>query len=294
MTTNYSNKNYFSKKNSEINSYKTRINNLKRSSRQNGYTLTKRLEFLYSKLQFFLQHLNNRINLSKLNISIILEQELISTRKTKLQSSNKIHNFTNLTLPDRFTTLLNKGTNFIPTTTNRTPNNLESTISSEVNSALQLIINKQKQHNATLKSNPTKSASKRFQPHLKRNHIKLLQQEQSKPNFNFNVIDYVYNTVLYTKHNLQSTNFTKRFYPQQTNITASSTEHIHKLQTSTDKNMYPSHGSLRNTNNILTTPRHTDESTILTLTLMSKLKLPVTKTEITFQTTDSPRQTKAT
>ena len=220
----------------EINLY----NSLKKTSQHKRYSLKKRLNSLHSNLQLLLQQLKNRQNLSKHNTAILLHQQTVSAQKIqleqeriKLQSTNKIHNFTETQLPEEDTNLLNKGTTFIPTQENFNPLKLSRTISSEINSALELIIKRPAQSSYTSKIKSSRN-KKRTKPYTKNNPIKLLQEEQLKPNFNFHLIDYVHNTISYTKHYLQSTNLKKLIQSHHTNITPSTTEHILKLQNSTD------------------------------------------------------------
>ena len=75
--------------------------------------------------------------------------------------------------------------------------------------------------------------------------LKLLQEEQTKPNFNHHVIDYVYNTVQYSKEYLQSHNFNQQLKPLHLlNISSATSQHIDDLEhnpniviTQTDKNL---------------------------------------------------------
>ena len=142
----------------EINLYTNKVNSLKKTSQHKGYSLKKRLNSLHSNLQLFLQQLKNRQNLSKHNTAILLHQQTVPARKIqleqeriKLQSTNKIHNFTETQLPEEVTNQLNKGTTFIPTQENFNPLKLSRTISSEINSALELIIKRpaQSSYNST-------------------------------------------------------------------------------------------------------------------------------------------------
>ena len=77
--------------------------------------------------------------------------------KEKLTSTNKIHNFTDITLSTDLINLLNKGTNFIPTSDLANISNLSNTITTEVNSALNQVIRKGTLANSTFKA---KSSSK--------------------------------------------------------------------------------------------------------------------------------------
>ena len=135
-----------------------------------------------------------------------MEQSLKSKRATftesekiKLSSSNKVHNFTSTPLPPDAISLLNKGTNFIPTTTTPSISSLQKTIESEVNTALCSLIRK-KNHTTKLNSSKTSKSLLRFHPYRNQMHpLPLLQQEQSRPHFNLHRIDYVHNTVSFTK-----------------------------------------------------------------------------------------------
>ena len=112
----------FNIKATEKSEYQKRIRHLKKISSNHGYHLRKRIISLTNSLHNFLTHLQIRINLWNQNTALILERENLLSRqhlliqeKENLSSSNKIHNFTSINLPSEFTELLNKGTNFIPT-----------------------------------------------------------------------------------------------------------------------------------------------------------------------------------
>ena len=64
-----------------------------------------------------------------------------------------------------------------------------------------------------------KKTNFRYQPYLKKKPIKRLQKQQSKPNFNLQITDYVLNTTLYSKLFLQSHNLENLVNPEQLNIT---------------------------------------------------------------------------
>ena len=76
------------------------------------------------------------------------------SEKIKLSSSNKVHNFTSESLSPDAISLLNKGTNFIPTNTTPSISSLQNTVESEVNAALCSLIRK-KNHTTKLKSSKT-------------------------------------------------------------------------------------------------------------------------------------------
>ncbi|CAH3117316.1 unnamed protein product [Porites lobata] len=121
------------------------------------------------------------------------------SEKIKLSSSNKVHKFTSISLPPDAISLINKGTNFIPTTTT-TPSiaSLQKTIEPEVNAALRSLIRKEN-HITELKSSNTSKSLLCFHPYRKQTHLlPLLHQEQSRPHFNLHLIDYVHYTVSFT------------------------------------------------------------------------------------------------
>lgn len=62
----------------------------------------------------------------------------------------------------------------------------------------------------------------------------IVYKQQSKPDFNLHIIDYVHNTTLYTKPFLQSHNLQNLINPQQLNINQTNSTHIHNLHTRND------------------------------------------------------------
>ena len=197
-----------------------RIQNLKKINQNHGYFLRKRISNLTANLNNFINHLQSRFNLWQQNTALLLEIENTVTRKSQLQaekeklsSTNKIHNFTNINLPPNLIKLLNKGTNFIPTTDNINIPIIKKTISSEVNSALYKIISKGTSTQTTNQpiKKKTSSFDRRHHPYPKKNPIKLLQEKQTKPHFNLHIIDYIHNTTFYSKQYLHSTNLNKTF-----------------------------------------------------------------------------------
>ena len=230
-----------------------RVQHLKRLNRNHGYFLRKRIYSLTTNLNNFLNHIQSRIYLWEQNTALLLEiqhnlvrKSLLLAEKENLASTNKIHNFTDISLPPDLTELLNKGTNFIPTTDNINIPTLRKTISSEVNSALSKVICKGTSHQAANQPVRKKSSNfnNRYHPYTKKNPVKLLQEKQTKPHFNLHIIDYVHNTTSYSKQYLQSSNFKNLINPQHLNITQSLTSHIRNLNTrndiiltKTDKNM---------------------------------------------------------
>ena len=210
-----------------------RIQHLKRITQNHGYFLRKRINILTTNLNIFLNHLQSRIY-------FYLQDE-----KEKLSFTNKIHNFTDINLPPNLIELLNKGTNFIPTTESINIPNIKKTISSQVNSALCKIVNKGTYQ--TINQPARKKSSNfnhRHHPYPKKNPIKLLQEKQTKPHFNLHIIDYIHNTTSYSKQYLQSENLLNIYHPLHLNITQSLITHVHNLNThndiiltKTDKNM---------------------------------------------------------
>ena len=143
----------------------------------------------------FLNLLNSRFNLFFTNVANLMHldlqiqrSELINRERNKLSSTNKIHNFTSLSLPPETILLLNKGTNFIPTTSTSSTWSIARTILSEVNTTLCTII-KKKNNQAKIKPSTSRRFSRRFKPCSSHPHpLPLLHQEQSRPNFNLHLI----------------------------------------------------------------------------------------------------------
>ena len=229
-----------------------RIQHLKRITQNHGYFLRKRINNLTTNLNIFLNHPQSRIYLWQQNTALLLEIENNLTKKSHLQAekeklsfTNKIHNFTDINLPPNLIELLNKGTNFIPTTESINIPNIKKTISSEVNSALCQSVNKGTYQ--TINQPARKKSSNfnhRHHPYPKKNPIKLIQEKQTKPHFNLHIIDYIHNTTSYSKQYLQSKNLLNIYNPQHLNITHSLITHLHNLNThndiiltKTDKNM---------------------------------------------------------
>ena len=241
----------FNIKTTEKSEYQRRIRQLRKITSNHGYNLRKRITNLTTSLNNFLLHLQLRINLWDQNTALILvhlnllsRQSLLQQEKEKLSTTNKVHNFTSIKLPSELTELLNKGTNFIPTSDKINISAIKKTISSEVNSTLCQIITKGTRNYNTYRPHFKKKTNYRYQPYFKQKPIKLLQEQQSKPNFNLHIIDYVHNTTLYTKLYLQSHNLQMLTNPQHINITQTINTQIHNLSTrndiiltKTDKNM---------------------------------------------------------
>ena len=108
------------------------------------YTL-KKIQFNKANAIYrqFINLFNSRINLfytkvtNLMNLDLQLQcTELINKEKDKLSSTNKIHNFTTTSLPLETISLLNKGTNFIPTSSTSSTSSLTCTILFEVTTTL--------------------------------------------------------------------------------------------------------------------------------------------------------------
>ena len=194
------------KKNTESTS-SSRINNIAKVSANKGYSIKTRLLSIKTNLYLFHNYLNNRLSLSNTVIANNLKQESTTKRQLKfiqeqinLSSTSKIHNFTSTHLLQDTIDLLNKGTNFIPTPSNLDPTHIYTTISTEVNDALIKLINKPHgQSFISANNKQTHYKSKKNITYKKKSPTTLLKEEQSKPNFNYNLIDYIHNTSAYTK-----------------------------------------------------------------------------------------------
>ena len=192
----------------------------------------------------------------------------LGQERIKLQSTNKIHNFTETQLPEEVTNLLNTGTTFIPTQENFNPLKLSRTISSEINSALELIIKRPAQSSYT-----SKIKSSRNQKEL--NHIQRIISLNffKKNNLNLTLIFTLLITSKIQFHTLSiiynpqiSTNsynhiiLTLHLQPQNTfsNFKTVQTSSLHKLTKTWDGHLCLSHGLQTNTTDTLQTLIHTN------------------------------------
>ena len=127
-----------------------------------------------------------------MNLDLQLQRtELINKEKDKLSSTNKIYNFATTSLPPETISLLNKGTNFIPTTSTSSTSSLTHTTPSKVNTTLCSFIHK-RNYQPQIKPSTSRRNSCRFKPYSTYScPLTLLMQEQTKPNFNLHLIDYV-------------------------------------------------------------------------------------------------------
>ena len=184
-----------------------RVQHLKRINRNHGYFLRKRIYNLTTNLNNFLNHIQSRIYLWEQNTALLLEIEhnlvrksLLLAEKENLASTNKIRNFTDISLPPDLTELLKKGTYFIPTTNNINIPTLKKTISSEVNSALSKVIFKGTSQQAANQPVRKKSSNfnNRYHPYTKKNPVKLLQE--NKLNLIY-ILSIMFITLLLTPNN---------------------------------------------------------------------------------------------
>ena len=208
-----------------------------------GYHLRKPIISLTTSLNNFLTHLQLGINIWNQHTTLILKHEtsfpenVCSSKKKKVSTSNKAPNFTSINMPSELTELLNKGTYFIPTSDKIKISAIKKTISSEIDSTLCQIIKSIPQ---LQNLPPTLQTNFRYQSYFKRKPTKLPQEQKSKPNFNLHIFYFQY-TTLYTKLFLQSYNLQNLTNPQQLNITQTYTYTISTfamtILTKTDKNM---------------------------------------------------------
>ena len=236
-------------KKTERNSYHQRIKLIMQVNHNQGSYIRRRINNITFHLNSFIQHLQQRIQLITQNTALLLKLQADQSRHIQLQqererlnSTNKVHNFTNQDLPEEFVTLLNKGTNFIPTTDPCNVHTLKRTIIEEVNSTLCQSI-KTTCSTSTLKTKSSKP-NHRYRPYSKQSPTKLLIEQQCQPNFNFHLIDYVLNTIHYSKEYLQFTNLRSLLHTKHLNTTPALHTHIHNFSshndiilTKTDKNM---------------------------------------------------------
>ena len=234
---------------SQRTSHSNRISFLK--SYHKGHKLKVQLNKANTIYRQFINLFTSRFNLFYTNVANLMNldlqlqrSELINKEKDKLSSTNKIHNFTTTSLPPETISLLNKGTNFIPTTSTSSTSSLTRTILSEVNTTLCSIIHK-KNYQPQIKPSTSRRTLHHFKPYSTHSGpLTLLKQEQARPNFNLHLTDYVQNTVSYSKEIQQSFNIQSIVNHNLHNITPQTTSHITNLQedndiilTMTDKNM---------------------------------------------------------
>ena len=84
-------------------------------------------------------------------------------------------------------------------------------------------------------SSKTSKSLLRFHPYRKQMHpLPLLHQEQSRPRFNLHLIDYVHNTVSFTKELLQPAKLRSIIYPKLCNTHPHTTYYITDVQNDND------------------------------------------------------------
>lgn len=127
------------KENTRINK---KITTLRKISKKKRY-VKQRIFLLNHSYQLFTHLLQNRKSISITVQSNLLKQQEISLQKTiyiqeqiRLKNTDKIHNFTDFSPPKDITSLLNKGTNFIPTADKPSRSSINKQVTSEVNEAL--------------------------------------------------------------------------------------------------------------------------------------------------------------
>ena len=184
---------------------------IKRRRHNEGSYIRRHLSKITSHLNSFTRHLQQCIHLVTQNTVLPLNLQAEQSRRIQLQqemqhlnSTNNVHNVTSQDLPEEFVTLLNKGTNFIPTADPCHVYTLKRPINEEDNSALCQSI-KTTSSTTTLKTKSSKS-NHRYRPYSKQSPTKLQLEQQSQQNFNFHLIDCVLNTIHYSKEYFQSVN----------------------------------------------------------------------------------------
>ena len=129
---------------------------------------------------------------------------------------------------------LTKELTSIPITATTSISSLLETVTSKVNTALCSIIRK-KNYTTRVKSSNTTKSLRHFHPYNKQLHpLPLLHQEQSRPYFNLHLIDYVDNTVSFTKEFLQPAKQHSIIYPNWSNIYPPTTSDITDIQNDND------------------------------------------------------------
>jgi len=164
----------------------------KKITPNHGYYLRKQINNLTTNLNNFLTHLQLHINLWKQNTSLILVHQnqlhgesLIQEEQDKLSTKSTISppSIFHVNLPHFSTKEL------IPYQlwTKSTLSSLKKIISSEINSTLCQVIKKETQDHSSCRPHSNKIFKRknnfRYQPYSSRKPIKLLQEQQSKPNF---------------------------------------------------------------------------------------------------------------
>ena len=203
-----------------------------------GYYIRWRINNITSHLNSFIRHLQQCIHLITQNIALLnlpADQSRhiqLQKERQRLNSTNKVHNFTNQDLAEEFITHLNKATNFIPTTDPCNVHTLKRTITEEVNSTLCQSI-KTTSSTTTLKTNSSK-LNHRYRPYRKQSPVKLLIEQQCQLNFNFHLIDYVLNTIHYSKEYFQFANLHSLLHTKHLNTTPTLHTHIHNFSSRND------------------------------------------------------------
>ncbi|XP_028416423.1 uncharacterized protein LOC114540486 [Dendronephthya gigantea] len=216
-------------------------------------SITQRIHKINKSLSTFNGFIQNRSIITKNGLASKLKNKVNDERKTftvkekmKTLHTNKIHNFTDITLPLGVTSILNKGTNFIPTSTNLNPASLKDSTYKEVKDALNNIILKQPTDYNTVHKRKKSTGKKKSHNinNINTNPFSLLDQQQGRPNFNQYLIDYVHQTLNYTKEYLDDTNFSRLSQLNMLNIDQHTSLQLYDIQcnqdiviTQSDKNM---------------------------------------------------------
>ena len=159
---------------------------------------------------------------------------LFESAKIKLSSSNKTHNYATKSLPPDTISLFNKGPNFIPTTATTSISSPQETVTSEVNTCLCSLIHKKNYPTRVKSSNTTKSLCCFHPSNKKLPPLPLLHQEQSRPHYNLHLIDYVDNTVSFTKEFLQPAKYCSIIYPILSSTYPHTTSYIPDIHNDND------------------------------------------------------------
>ena len=230
----------------------SRISNIKKTHSNKGYYLKKRLYHLKSCSQLVNLYHNNRSSFTTVNTANILKQETTNLRqielikeRIKLSTTDKIHNFIDVKLSNDIINTLNKGTTFIPTKNSLNAQQIQLQIHSEVNQALINVIKNPFGQVPTQDTKSIKYPSHKNTRYLtKKAPTKLLNEEQTNPNFNINLIDYIHHTTTYAKEYLHSHDLNNLIQKQSQNISTSTLQEIKYLEnhpdiilSQSDKNM---------------------------------------------------------
>ena len=135
-----------STKNKAFQHAREKVTHLKKKSATKRF-IARRIFKINHRLSTFNDLAHNRATLTKNGISFKPKQDETNQRKTALiqeryksNHCHKILNFTDTTLPSNLTDTLNKGTNFIPTSSKLNPAQLKTSTTNEVTTTLNSLI----------------------------------------------------------------------------------------------------------------------------------------------------------